>query len=80
MAWLYIYARILYTSNVLERKVLLTVIDLLVPEVFMLKRGSWDIIISCLRSLFASFGFCKFLKSDNGSVFVSKEFNFLLWS
>ena len=63
-------------NNVLDGKVLLTVIDLYsrFPEVFVLRRGSSEEIISCLRTLFARYGFCKFLKSDNGSVFVSKEF------
>lgn len=63
-------------NSVLDGKVLLTVIDLYsrFPEVFVLKRGSSEEIISCLRTLFARYGFCKYLKSDNGSVFVSEEF------
>ena len=63
-------------SEVLDGKVVLTVIDLFsrYPECFVLRDGSASDIVSCLRSLFARQGFPARVISDNGTQFVSKEF------
>ncbi len=64
-------------SEVLDGKVVLTVIDWFsrYPECFVLRDGSASEIVSCLRSLFARQGFPVRVISDNGTQFVSKEFN-----
>ena len=63
-------------SQVLDNKVLLTIIDLhsRFPEIFILNRGTSHEIIQHLRSVFARFGLPKVIISDNGSVFTSSEF------
>lgn len=69
-------------SEILDGKVLLTIIDLQsrYPEAFILRDGSTTEIISKLRNVFARFGFCEYLKSDNGTVFVSQQFTEFLKS
>ena len=67
-------------SNLLDNKILLTIIDLYLrfPEVFVLTHASTSEIICKLRSVFARLGLPKIIISDNGSVFKSSEFsNFL---
>ena len=63
-------------SEVLDGKVVLTVIDLFsrYPECFVLRDGSASEIVSCLRSLFARQGFPARVISDNGTQFTSAEF------
>ena len=54
----------------------MTLIDLhsRFPEAFILRDGSSAEIISKLRSVFARFGFPDYVKSDNGTAFISQEF------
>lgn len=63
-------------SDVLDGKVLLTIIDLYsrYPECFILRSGTSLEIINKLRSVFARQGFPERIISDNGTPFVSKEF------
>ena len=63
-------------SDILDGKVLLTIIDLYsrYPEVYILKDITSSEIVSKLRSTFARCGFPERVISDNGSVFVSQEF------
>ncbi len=67
-------------SAVLDGHTLLTVIDLYsrFPEAFVLRDGLSGEIVTRLRSMFARFGFPRRLRSDNGTPFVSQEFeNFM---
>ena len=67
-------------SDLLQGRTLLTIIDHFsrFPEVFILSDTSSKSIIDALTSLFARYGLPEKLLSDNGSNFVSTEFeNFL---
>ena len=69
-------------SETLKGCTLLTIIDYYsrYPEAYILRNGSSAEILSCLRESFARFGIPKTQVSDNGSVFVSKEFEQFLTS
>ena len=69
-------------SETLKGCTLLTIIDYYsrYPEAYILRNGSSAEILSCLRESFARFGIPKSLVSDNGSVFVPKEFEQFLTS
>jgi len=67
-------------SESTQGKILLTIIDHYsrYPEVYILSRGSSHEIMKSLRSSFSKFGIPQKLLSDNGTPFVSNEFeNFL---
>ena len=67
-------------SSVLDGKLLLTIIDLYsrFPEVCVLRKGTSREVIEHLQALFARFGVPRYLVSDNGSNFVSDEFEVFL--
>ncbi len=69
-------------SETLKGCTLLTIIDYYsrYPEAYILNNANSSEIISCLTETFARFGVPKVLISDNGSVFVSKEFETFLSS
>ena len=63
-------------SETLRGRTLLTIIDYYsrYPEVYVLSRGTTAEIVQCLTESFARFGIPNAIVSDNGSVFVSAEF------
>ena len=74
--WQSIVVDLTGASEVLDGKVVLTVIDLFsrYPECFVLRDGSAREIVSCLRTLFSRQGFPVRVISDNGTQFVSEEY------
>ena len=69
-------------SDLLKGKTLLTITDYYsrYPEAYILSRGTTSEILACLRQSFARFGIPKRVISDNGTPFVSSEFNKFLQS
>lgn len=63
-------------SSTLRGNTLLTVIDYYsrYPEVFVVKHGNSREIIDCLNITFSKFGLPRFVVTDGGTPFVSKEF------
>ena len=74
--WTTIAVDLTSPSEVLDGKIILTIIDLYswYPECFILKEGSLEEIITRLRTIFARQGFPMKVISDNGTPFVSKDF------
>ena len=75
-AWSTIAVDLTGPSEVLDSKMVLTVIDLYsrYPECFILKDRSAAEIINRMRNIFARHGFPKRVISDNGMSFTSQEF------
>ena len=69
-------------SHEVDGQTFLTVIDYATrfPEVYVLRRGSSFEIIKCLRRLFCTYGLPQYIVSDNGTAFVSGEFEQFLKS
>ena len=69
-------------SETLRGRTLLMIIDYYshYPEAYALNNANSAEIISCLTESFAHFGIPKVVISDNGLVFVSKEFESFLSS
>ncbi len=67
-------------SEVTENKFWLTIIDLhsRYPEVYIMQRSTTTEIIKYLRKFFSLFGYPEILQTDNGSQFVSEEFESFL--